>query len=189
MSHVVAVDVQVKDLAALEAAAEGCDLIAVRTKNWVNDYSAEDAAYKNGVSTADYGKCEFALVQRDSPLGQAELAARAAGRRLTHKEAIQIRRNAYGPSWVVAAKPYSVGVIKDPAKEGYTLVYDFFHGGYGLREKIGEGANKLKQFYGASAIESVAAKAGHRLVSRTTLEDGSILIRTQVPSKTKVTVG
>jgi hypothetical protein len=98
MSHVVGIVVEVKNSAALEAAAEkSCGLIAVRTTefdgwgNWLADYLGDDAAYKMGLDPSTNGVCEFALVQADSPLGLAELAARREGSRLTHEEANQVR--------------------------------------------------------------------------------------------------
>jgi hypothetical protein len=73
-SHVVAVKLEVKDLDALEKVAESIGMQLVRGQTtwkwygkWVDDYSADDAAYKNGIAVADYGKCEHALVIPGKP--------------------------------------------------------------------------------------------------------------------------
>ena len=68
MSHVKDLDVEVADLDALEAECEalGCKLIRGQTSfrwygNWVNDYSAKDAAMHR-FNPADFGRCEHAIV-------------------------------------------------------------------------------------------------------------------------------
>jgi hypothetical protein len=68
MSHVRAIEVQIKDLDSLkEAVTElGLTFIEGKTKfawygRWVNDYHGEDAAFKHGIATEDYGKCEHVI--------------------------------------------------------------------------------------------------------------------------------
>jgi hypothetical protein len=68
MSHVVKHDFKVHSLDALDKVAErmGGKFLEGQTTykwygQWVNDYSAEDAAYRNGVDTKDYGKCLHAI--------------------------------------------------------------------------------------------------------------------------------
>jgi hypothetical protein len=68
MSHVVTCELVVKDLESLAKASEqlGMELM-IGQKNWkfygrwVDDYHAEDAAYKHGIKPADYGKCDHAI--------------------------------------------------------------------------------------------------------------------------------
>lgn len=68
MSHVVDCDIVIKDLDAFEEACEAIGLEFRRDQKtykwygkWVNDYSAENAAYiRAGVKPEDYGKCEHA---------------------------------------------------------------------------------------------------------------------------------
>lgn len=69
MSHVVAGTLVFTDLECLKRALkkfpklhwmEGQKKYAWYGK-WVNDYSQADAAYKNGIDTEDYGKCEHAI--------------------------------------------------------------------------------------------------------------------------------
>ena len=62
MSHVSKVDLVIENIAHLRAACEhlGCEL-AHESKwrwygSWVNDYSAQDAAYHHGIDPKTYGK-------------------------------------------------------------------------------------------------------------------------------------
>lgn len=67
MSHVVDCDIVIKDLDAFK---EACKEIGLEFREnqktwkwfgrWMNDYDAEDAAYKAGVKPEDYGKCVHA---------------------------------------------------------------------------------------------------------------------------------
>jgi len=68
MSHVVTMKVRVTDLDCLERAADRLGLELVRGQKtyrwfgkWVNDYHAEDAAYRDGVDPSQYGKCDHVL--------------------------------------------------------------------------------------------------------------------------------
>jgi len=68
MSHVAKIDIKITDLDALEKAAADCGLELVRGQKtykwygrWVDDYSANDAAYKHGIKPADYGSCDHAI--------------------------------------------------------------------------------------------------------------------------------
>ncbi len=68
MSHVSRIQIVITDLASLgKAAAQiGMELVEGQKTykwygTWVNDYSAEDAAYRHGIDPKDYGKCEHAL--------------------------------------------------------------------------------------------------------------------------------
>lgn len=66
--HMVKVKCRVKNLEALRRA---CNKLGWALKEnqktfkwygkWVNDYHDEDAAYKQGINTEDYGKCEHAI--------------------------------------------------------------------------------------------------------------------------------
>lgn len=68
MSHVATVQIEIKDLASLQKACEELGLVFHENKTsfkwygrWVNDYSAQDAAYRNGIDPKDYGKCKHAI--------------------------------------------------------------------------------------------------------------------------------
>ncbi len=68
MSHVASVDLQVTDLEALKSACKELGLTFMEGQTtykwfgrWMNDYSAEDAAYLHGINPEDYGKCVHAI--------------------------------------------------------------------------------------------------------------------------------
>ncbi len=68
ISHVICVKTAFKNLDALERACKNLGWTLNRGKKtykwygtWVNDYSQEDAAYRMGVKTSDYGKCEASI--------------------------------------------------------------------------------------------------------------------------------
>lgn len=68
MSHVSHIDLEINDLDALEKAAKSCGLELVRGQttirwygSWQRDYHGDDAAYKHGISPAQYGACQHAL--------------------------------------------------------------------------------------------------------------------------------
>lgn len=62
---------------------------------------------------------------------------------------------------------YEVGVVKRrDGKPGYSLLFDFWQGGFGLLEKIGENADKLKGEYKLQAAMKAARRQGFR-TSRT----------------------
>lgn len=70
MSHVVSSETEIPD-SQLDTLIEACkalglEFIKGQTSykwygKWVNDYSADDAAYKNGIKPEDYGKCVHAI--------------------------------------------------------------------------------------------------------------------------------
>ncbi len=68
MSHVVSIKTELTDLAAVRAACIELGLeFHEGRKNirwygrWVNDYDAENAAYKLGIKTEDYGKADHVI--------------------------------------------------------------------------------------------------------------------------------
>lgn len=68
MSHVATIEIEIKDLDAMAEACKACGLVLNRNQKtykwygtWMKDYSAEDAAYQNGIKPEDYGKCEHAI--------------------------------------------------------------------------------------------------------------------------------
>ena len=95
MSHVVAMNVFIKDLDAFGMA---CLMLGGKFhrnqktwkwwQKWERDYHQNDAAYKQGIKPEDYGKCEHAA---------------SFGTRMG----------------------YEVGLVKLPGKEGYQLIFDF----------------------------------------------------------------
>jgi hypothetical protein len=75
MSHVAVVKSEINDNepvgSGIEALKRACKRLGLdfregqKTWNWfgewVNDYHGEDAAYRHGISPAEYGKCEHAI--------------------------------------------------------------------------------------------------------------------------------
>lgn len=69
MSHVVNIQLEIKDLDALEAACKALGLTYDRTATkwrwygkWMNDYSGKDAAYKHGIEPSRYGKADAGVI-------------------------------------------------------------------------------------------------------------------------------
>lgn len=68
MSHVATIDLIIKNMDALKRTCEDLGLTLKENQKtyrwfgkWVQDYHAEDAAYKNGIDPKDYGRCEHAV--------------------------------------------------------------------------------------------------------------------------------
>lgn len=56
---------------------------------------------------------------------------------------------------------YEIGVVKRrDGREGYTLLWDFYCGGFGLQERVGDGCTKLKQAYAAEVTIKQARLQG-----------------------------
>lgn len=69
---------------------------------------------------------------------------------------------------------YEIGVVKRrDGKPGYSLLWDFFAGGYGLEEKVGTGCQKLKQAYSVTVAKRAAQKQGMRVQEHVT-SDGKV---------------
>lgn len=75
-------------------------------------------------------------------------------------------------------RAYEIGVVKSKTSPAeWVLLWDFWQGGFGLQEKVGENANKLKQAYAVEAAKRAAQRAGHRFLGQTQKADGSITLR------------
>jgi hypothetical protein len=136
MSHVVSVDLIIKDLDVLREVADsiGLELVEATTYNWystwVRDYHKEDAAYKHGIKPEDYGKCD--------------------GWKLKIKGG--------------SSSDYEIGLHKTAGDEGFTLVYDFYGSGRKLKEILGEQGEHLKQNYALRVAEKSLKKKDMRAV-------------------------
>ena len=144
MSHMAAIDLEITDLDALEAACKHLKLELVRGQTtwkwfgrWVNDFHAKEAAYNFGIGPKEYGKCaEHAIRMVDD----------------------------------ANANAYEIGVVRRrDGKPGYILLFDFFAQGdkitkliQGTNEK-GEfdRAGKLKQYYTACKSEQQLKAKGY----------------------------
>lgn len=144
MSHVATIDIEIKDLAALQAA---CTEIGMEFHEgqkefkwygrWVGDYNGRDAAFNSGIDPKDYGKC-------------------------THALSVPGNKNAY-----------EIGVIaqKDGS---FKLAWDFFAGGYGLQKVVGEKCGKLVQSYAKHAAMNALAKQGYAFAGTKKLDNGTV---------------
>ena len=71
-------------------------------------------------------------------------------------------------------KAYEIGICqRRDGKPGFTLLWDFFNGGYGLQEKVGQNAGKLTQLYAVHVATKQAKQQGYA-VQRKVLQDGKI---------------
>jgi len=71
-------------------------------------------------------------------------------------------------------RAYEIGVTRRrDGKPGYALYYDNWYGGYGLEEKAGVNACKLKQEYAAQVAGRQLTQQGYR-VRRTITQEGRI---------------
>lgn len=76
------------------------------------------------------------------------------------------------------SRAYEIGVVRRrDGRPGYTLLWDFWQGGYGLEEKVGQEAGRLKQAYGIEAAKRAAQRAGHRVLGETQRADGTVVLR------------
>ena len=73
-------------------------------------------------------------------------------------------------------KAYEIGVVKRrDGKEGYTLLWDFWAGGYGLEAKVGKDGNKLKQSYAEIVAANALKKKGFK-VQRKVNDQGKVVL-------------
>lgn len=74
------------------------------------------------------------------------------------------------------ARAYEVGVVKRrDGKPGYTLLWDFWQGGFGLEEAIGKDGGLLQQSYAVMRAKKEMLRKGYRV---TTSKDaqGNVLL-------------
>ena len=69
---------------------------------------------------------------------------------------------------------YEVGVVaRRDGRPGYTLLWDFYNGGYGLESHVGKNCDKLKQAYATEVATRVAKQQGMQVFEQLQ-QDGSI---------------
>jgi len=74
-------------------------------------------------------------------------------------------------------RAYEVGVCKSrDGKQGFTLLWDFYGGGYGLEEHVGANCNKLKQAYATEVAIKQAKRQGFQ-VHESAQQDGTVRLR------------
>lgn len=150
MSHVVALEIDITDIDAMEQACKEVGLELHRdTKTynwygtWVNDYDRQDAAYKQGIEPKDYGTNAKHVIS---------LPGRPKG-------------------------SYEIGLHVN--KEGKTVaVFDFFgSGGQAIEKVAGHRASKLMQKYSEISAKKILGKMKYLKQTTTVEADGTIVIR------------
>ena len=147
MSHVATIEIEIKDLDALEAAAKelGLELVRGKTSHRWYGRSVGDYPLPAGFTADDLGKCEHAI-------------------RIPGDD-----------------RAYEIGVCRRrDGKAGYTLLWDFYAGGYGMAAKVGgDKAPKLVQGYATHVAIKAARAGGFRVVGRSVKADGTVLVQVQ----------
>jgi hypothetical protein len=151
MSHIATIEIEVKDLNALEAAAKDLGLVLKRDQETFRWYGTPvgNQTLPVGFRTADYGKCDHAI-------GFSTDECRPF-------PGLQDRYNHL---------PYEIGVCRRrDGKPGYVLLWDPFLGGFGLESAVGKNAVKLTQRYAVQVAKRHMAGAHCHEIVR---DDGSI---------------
>lgn len=144
MSHVAQIDLEIRDLEALEAAARSLGLELVRGRTAYRWYGRHVGDYPlpAGFTKDDLGRCDHAI-------------------RIPGDD-----------------RAYEIGVVRRrDGRPGYVLLWDCWQGGYGLEERVGAGAARLKQAYALEAAKRAAWRAGHRVLGEIRKADGTIVLR------------
>jgi len=69
---------------------------------------------------------------------------------------------------------YEIGVVKRrDGKPGFALLWDFWNGGWGLEDAVGQDCKKLRQAYGVAVATKQARKQGYR-VQQQIGQDGKV---------------
>lgn len=143
MSHVVDMELDIKDLELLEKACPklGLEFVRDQTKYKWYGRSVGDTPLPEGFTEEDLGHCKHA-----------------------------IRVKGAGPN------TYEIGVMKrKDGRPGYQLIWDFWKGGFGLQDKIGENGGLLKQHYTSLATKKQLLREGYR-VTETVNKAGEMLL-------------
>lgn len=147
MSHLVTETMEIHDLDALARAAEECGMELVRGQRAFKWYgrSVGDYPLPAGFTAEDLGKCEHAIRVKGAD-----------------------------------ARTYEIGVVNRRDAEGnrlpgYSLLWDFWAGGYGLEKVAGKGCANLKQSYTMQGIKKTLGNRW-RVASTQKLENGSLKV-------------
>lgn len=144
MSHVATVDVEIRDLESLKLAAHNLGL----------EFRENQKTYRwYGRWVNDYHGDDAAYQHGVKPEDYGKCL-----------HAIGIPND---------SRAYEVGVIRNPNGAGYSLIWDFFSGGKGLKSRIGDKGHRLTQEYAAVHSQRQLMAQGYS-VTRTTAPDGTI---------------
>jgi hypothetical protein len=122
MSHVTVIKVEIKNLEALQQAAEAIGLEFRKNQKNYNWYgrSVGDYPLPAGFTTEDLGKCDHALGIPNNP------------------------------------SAYEIGVVERDGK--YLLVWDFWNGGFGLQDVVGNDCCNLTDKYAETVAVNEASE-------------------------------
>lgn len=149
MSHVTEIDLEIRDLDALKKA---CEMLGLefregqKTYRWFGTHVG-DYPLPKGFTKEEMGHCEHAIaIKNGNGASNGQL-------------------------------PYEVGVVtRRDGKQGYTLLWDFYCGGFGLQAKIGENGHALTDSYSAALSVQKLRRQGFR-IQQTKTPQGKIVIR------------
>jgi hypothetical protein len=131
MSHVAEIELEVRDLDALAEASRRLGLEFVQGQETYRWY---------GATLGDY-PLPAGFTAED--LGRCEHAIRLP------------------PGNAAGREPYEIGVVRRrDGRPGYSLLWDFWMGGFGLQEKVGAGCARLRQEYAAETTRREARRQG-----------------------------
>lgn len=176
MSHVATIDIEITNLQDLQNACADLGLEFVegqQTYNWYGEHIG-DYPVPEGFAESDLGRCEHAIKLTDAQ------AIRTIDQR--REEFLRKCQAAnYVPDAemmaVACQRPYEIGVARRrDGKPGWTLLWDFFQGGYGLQEVIGENGGRLKQAVATAASVRVMKSQGYRC-QREQLPNGTVKLK------------
>lgn len=176
MSHVATIDIEITNIGDLMEACKdlGLEFVAgQQTYNWYGSHLG-DYPLPPGFEEHDLGRCEHAIKLSDA----------AAMRSIdTRREEFleKCRAQNFVPPAetlaIVCQRPYEIGVARRrDGKPGWTLLWDFFNGGYGLQDAIGENGGKLKQAVATAASVRVMKSQGYRC-QREQLPNGTVKLK------------
>jgi hypothetical protein len=149
MSHIAAVKLQVKDLGALAAACEGLGLEFMEGQTKFKYFYGSAEGMNDKNKESGFDPTQYGQVMHVIRVKNAD------------------------------KQTYEVGVVPNMDGQGYSLVYDNFLGGYGLEEKIGVGAQTLKQHYGVAVATKAARKQGFTVRPKWTQDGNCKLVCTR----------
>lgn len=173
MSHVATIEIEITNLQDLQVACEELGLEFIegqQTYRWYGEHIG-DFALPAGFEESDLGRCDHAIKLTDA----AEMTSIDKRREEFLKSCAEVNHVPSADTLaIVCQRPYEIGVARRrDGKPGWTLLWDFFQGGYGLQDVIGENANRLKQAIATAASIRTMKMQGFRC-ERKQLPSGAV---------------